>query len=101
MGGKGVGHIAPKLTGKVRISSGTSHCRGKQFTRRAARGGGESNSTITPAQSYAPYFESEESNSSSSAGGPCQVHRGLAKGGTDGLRPYGASHHDACREECT
>ena len=57
----------PRATGKARVSPGTSHRCGKQFTRRAARGGAERNSTITPTQSYAPYFESEESNSASPA----------------------------------
>src|SRR4030095_766113 len=97
MGGKGVGHIGPRTTGKARISPGTSHRCGKQCTRRAARGGAERNSTITPTQSYAPYFESEESNSASPAGGSCQVCRGPAKSGTDGLRSYKASHHAARR----
>ena len=100
MGGKGLGHIAPRTTGKARISPGTSHRRGKQFTRRAARGGAERNSTIAPTQSYAPYLESEESNSASPAGGSCSVHRGPAKSGTNGLRSYGAFHHAAPREEC-
>ena len=92
MGGKGVGHIGSRTTGKARISPGTSHRCGKQCTRRAARGGTEYNSTTTPTQSYAPYFESEVSNSASPAGGSCQVCRGPAKSGTDGLRSYEASH---------
>ena len=97
MGGKGVGRIVPSTTGEARILPRIAYRCGKQCTRRAARGGAQRTSTITPTQSCGPYFKSEKSGSASPVGGSCPVRGGPAKSGITGLE---ASHHAARREEC-